>query len=98
MLHDLEARNEQACTILDKFGFNRDTLCIKARRKAHNLLENRISKAATVEEHVKAIVKSGITLSSLFFTIGPNLLSTNEIFQAFEYKASLSKCKEEKKK
>ena len=43
-------------------------------------------------------MKSGITLSSLFFTIGPNLLSTDEIFQAFEYKALLSKCKEEKKK
>jgi len=98
MLLDFEARNEQACAILDKCGSNGDALHIKARCKAHNLLKNRISKAVTVEEHVKTIVKRGITLSSLFFIIGPNSLSTNENFHAFEFKALLSKCKEEKKK
>ena len=96
---DLEASNEQSCTILDKFGFKngQDTLHIKARHKASNL-QNRIPKVATVEQHVKAIEQSGITLSSLFFTIGPNSLSTDEIFQAFEHKALISKWEEGKKK
>jgi hypothetical protein len=49
-------------------------------------LANRIPKDAPLEVHIKAMVSSGITLSSLFYTIGPTCLSVDEIFVTFEYR------------
>ncbi len=51
-----------------------------------SLSETHISRDAPQEERIKAIVSNGISLLSLFFdTIGPNCLSVDEIFLAFEY-------------
>ena len=53
---------------------------------------------ATPEQCVKALVKAGISLPSLFHTVGPTCLSVDEIFQAFEYHEFLKCYTEEKKK
>jgi hypothetical protein len=42
-------------------------------------------KDASVEERVKVLMNSGISLNSLFYTFYSSCLSTDEIFMAFEY-------------
>jgi hypothetical protein len=78
-------------------GYNADSFMAKARRKAHNLV-HRLSKQTSEEERVIALAKSGISLSSIFFVVGPSCLSADEIFKAIEYKKKLelwdTACKE----
>jgi hypothetical protein len=81
-------------------GYNADSFVVKARRKAHNLVQ-RLSKQTSEEERVIALAKSGISLSSIFFVVGHSCLSTDEIFKAIEYKKKLelweTACKEREK-
>jgi hypothetical protein len=81
-------------------GYNADSFVVKARRKAHNLVQ-RLSKQTSEEERVIALAKSGISLSSIFFVVGPSCLSTDEIFKAIEYMKKLelweTACKEREK-
>jgi len=94
---ELETLNHASCQwLLDK-GYNAKALKIKANVRPNNLLESRIAATSTVEERVKAIVASGISLSSLFHTIGPTCLSVDEIFIAFEYRELMKSYKNEKK-
>jgi hypothetical protein len=61
----------------------------------------RLSEQTTKEEHAIALAKSGISLSSIFFVVGPNSLSTDEIFKIIQYKKMLEawqKSTKEKKK
>jgi hypothetical protein len=64
-------------------GYNSDYFVVKARRKAHNLVQQ-LSKQTSEEDRVIALAKSGISLSSIFFVVGPSFLSTDEIFKAIE--------------
>jgi len=50
-----------------------------------------------LEQRVKEIVRGGISLSSLFYTVGPTCLSSDEIFLAFEYRERLKLYEKEKK-
>jgi hypothetical protein len=49
----------------------------------------RLSEQTTKEERVIALVKSGISLSFIFFVAGPKCLSKDEIFKAIQYKKML---------
>ncbi len=51
---------------------------------------------ATSEERIKAVVSSGINLSSLWCQLGGNCLSTNEMFKAMQYKKDLKKYEKDK--
>jgi len=88
-LRDIEALNHSACKWLDEQGYNGKAFWIRANVRPTSLHENRISRDAPQEERIKAIVSNGISLSSLFHTIGPNCLSVDEIFLAFEYRERL---------
>ena len=44
----------------------------------------------------KGISQGGINLSSMFYQLWPSCLSTDEIFQSFEYKDLCESYKEEK--
>jgi hypothetical protein len=97
---DVEQQNKIVCAHLNSMGYNADSFVVKARRKAHNLVQ-RLSRQTSEEERVIALAKSGISLSSIFFVVGPSCLSTDEIFKAIEYKKKLelweTACKERDK-
>jgi hypothetical protein len=81
-------------------GYNADSFVVKARRKSHNFMQS-LSKQTSEEESVISLANSGISLSSIFFIVGPSCLSTDEIFRAIEYKKKLElwekACKEREK-
>jgi hypothetical protein len=81
---EVQQKNKLACAHLNELGFNGDGFLIKARRRAANLMQ-RLSEQTTEEERVIALAKSGVSLSSIFFVMGPKCLSTNEIFKAIQY-------------
>jgi hypothetical protein len=86
---EVEQQNKLACAHLKELGFNGDDFLIKARRRATNLVQ-RLSEQPTEDECVIALAKSGIiSLSSIFCVVGPNCLSTDEIFKAIQYKKML---------
>jgi len=91
----LEQDLENTCKELEGQGYMGDAFRIKLKRVSENILEQRLPESATTEERVKAIVKGGVSLSSVFYTIGPSCLSTDEMFQAMEYKDLLSKHKKD---
>ncbi len=86
----LEQDLEGNCMQLDRLGYMGDALRLKIKRQADHLLQW-LPETATAEERVKAIVKGGINMSSIFYNIGPSCLSTDEMFQSLEYKDLLSK-------
>jgi hypothetical protein len=85
-LQDLETLNHASCKWLDEQGYNGKALRINANVRPRTLQNTRVPKDAPLEVRVKAMVASGISLSSLFYTIGPTCLSVDEIFVAFEYR------------
>jgi hypothetical protein len=80
--------NHNSCKWLTERGYSSSSLKVNANVQPKSL-DTRLSKDDSVEDRVKAIVKSGISLNSLFYTIGPTFLSTDEIFMAFEYRKRL---------
>jgi hypothetical protein len=88
-MREIEALNHASCQWLQNKGYNGKALKAKANVWPNLLHNTRIAQASTAEERVKAIVASGISLSSLFHTIGPSCLSVDEIFVAFEYRERL---------
>jgi hypothetical protein len=97
---DVEQQNEIFCTHLNSMGYNADSFVVKAHRKAHNLVQ-RLSNQTSEEERAIALAKSDISLSTIFFVVGPSCLSTDVIFKAIEYKRKLelweTACKEREK-
>jgi hypothetical protein len=97
---DVEQHNKMVCAHFNSTGYNADSCVVKARRKAHNLVQ-RISKQTSEEERGIALAKSGISLSSICFVVGPSCLGTDNIFKAIEYKKKLelweTDCKERDK-
>jgi hypothetical protein len=97
---DVKQKNKIVCAHLNSMGYNADSFVVKARRKAHDLVP-RVSKQTSEEEHVIALSKSGISLSSIFFVVGPSCLSTDKKIKAIEYKKKLelweTACKEREK-
>jgi hypothetical protein len=85
---EVEQQKKLACAHLNELGFNGDGFMIKARRRAANLVQ-RLSEQTTEEERVNALAKSSISPSSIFFVVGPKCLSTDEIFEAIQYKKML---------
>jgi hypothetical protein len=59
---DVEQQNKIVCAHLNSMGYNADSFVVKARRKAHNLVQ-RLSKQTSEVERVIALSKSGISLS-----------------------------------
>lgn len=96
-MKELEALNHASCQWLSEKGYNGKALKAKANVRPNSLQNTRIAQASTMEERVKAIVASGISLSSLFYTIGPSCLSVDEIFVAFEYREMMKSFEAEKK-
>jgi hypothetical protein len=96
MLH-VKQQNKIVCAHLNSMGYNADSFVVKALRKAHNLVQG-LSKQKSEKECVIALAKSGISISSIFFVVGPSCLSTDKIFKAIEYKKKLelweTSCKE----
>jgi hypothetical protein len=94
---DVEQQNKIVCAHLNSMGYNADSFVVKARHKAHNLVQ-RLSKQTSEEERVIALAKWGISLSTMFFVVGPSYISTDESFKAIEYKNKLelweTACKE----
>ncbi|MGH7955006.1 MAG: hypothetical protein ACREOZ_03510 [Gloeomargaritales cyanobacterium] len=95
-LDKLQKLNEAACDALTGKGFKGSALRVKLRSKPTTLI-SRLPADATPEQRVEAIVQNGINLSSLFYTVGPGCLSTDEIFIAAEYKLLLAKWEKDKK-
>jgi hypothetical protein len=85
---EVEYQHKRACAHLNHLGYNVDGFLIKARRQAHNLIQH-LSSITTEEALVTALARSGISLSSIFFAVGPKCLSTDEIFKAMKYKKTL---------
>jgi hypothetical protein len=85
---DVEQHNKMVCAHLNSMGYNADICVVKVRRKAHNLVQ-RLSTQTSAEEHIIALEKSGISLSSIFFVVGQSCFSTDEIFKDIEYKNNL---------
>ncbi len=77
----LEQDLEGNCVQLDRLGYMGDALRLKIKWQADHLLQQP-SKTTTAEERVKAIVKGGINMSSIFYNIGPSCLSTDEMYQS----------------
>jgi hypothetical protein len=96
-MKEIEALNHASCQWLQEKGYNAKALKAKANVRPNSLNNTRIAQASSAEERVKAIVASGILLSSLFHTIGPSCLSVDEIFVAFEYRERLKAYENEKK-
>jgi hypothetical protein len=96
-MKEIKALNHASCQWLQEKGYNGKALKTKANVRPNSLHNSRIAEATTAEEHIKAIVASGISLSSLFHTIGPSCLSVDEIFVAFEYRERLKAYENEKK-
>jgi hypothetical protein len=69
-------------------GYNVDSFVVNTHHKAHNLV-HRPSKQTREEGRVFSLANSGISLSSIFFIVGPSCLSTDEIFKAIKYKKKL---------
>lgn len=95
-LDEMESVNRMACNFLNEQGYNGGELFAKVNRRPKSL-ENRLPKDAPLEQRVKEIVRGGISLSSLFYTVGPQCLSADEIFIAFEYRERLKLYEAEKK-
>jgi hypothetical protein len=95
-LETLEKLNHESCNWLQRKGYVGSSLKVKINRVQKNVRE-RISKDSTPEEKVRAMVEGGITLNSLFYTVGPQCLSSDKIFIAFEFRERL-KIYEVKKK
>ncbi len=85
-LQDLVMLNHASCKWLDEHGFNGKALKINGNVRPRTLTNTGVPKDAPLEVRIKARVASGISLSSLFYTIGPSCLSVDEIFIAFEYR------------
>ncbi len=68
---------------------------MKLRQSLQQLLGH-LSETATSEETVKAIVLGGIYLSSLWYQLGGNCLSTDEMFKAMQYKEDFKKNEKDK--
>jgi hypothetical protein len=84
-LQDLVMLNHASCKWLDEHGFNGKALKINGNVQPRTLTNTRVPKDEPLEVRIKAMVASSISLSSLFYTIGPSCLSVDEIFIAFEY-------------
>jgi hypothetical protein len=82
----------EAIDDLDKLDYKGNALWIKMKWQADHLLQW-LPETTTTEGRLKAIVKvkGGINMTSIFYNIGPWCLSTDEMFQALEYKDLLSK-------
>ena len=80
----MESLNKAACARLNEIGYNGGELLAKVNRRPKSLA-SRLPRDAPLEQRVKEIVHGGISLSSLFYTVGPQCLSSDEIFLAFEY-------------
>ena len=78
-LDEMESLNKASCARLNEMGYNGGELIAKVNRQPKNLT-SRLTAAAPLEQRVKEIVRSGISLSSLFYTVGPTCLSSDEIF------------------
>ena len=96
-LDELEAHNKASCNWLIEQGYNGGELQSKVNRRPKSL-QSRLPSDASLEERIKAIVSGGVSLSSLFYTVGPTCLSTDEIFMAFEYRERLKQHEVDKKK
>jgi hypothetical protein len=95
-LDEMESLNKAACARLSESGYNGSELLAKVNRRPKSLA-SRLPRNAPLEERVKEIVRGGISLSSLFYTVGPQCLSSDEIFLAFEYRERLKLYEKEKK-
>jgi hypothetical protein len=91
----MESLNKASCARLNEMGYNGGELIAKVNRRPKNLT-SRLTAAAPLEQRMKEIVRSGISLSSLFHTVGPTCLSSDEIFLAFEYRERLKLYEKEK--
>jgi hypothetical protein len=67
---EVEDQNKTACSHLHHLGYNGDGFLIKVRRQAHNLIQ-RLSSITTEEARVTVLARSGISLPSIFFIVGP---------------------------
>lgn len=50
------------------------------------------------QKKIKTIISSDINLSSLWYQLGGNCLSTDEMFKAMQYKEDFKKCEIDKDK
>lgn len=66
-MKELEALNHASCQWLSEKGYNGKALKAKANVRPNSLQNTRIAQASTMEERVKAIVASGISLSSILY-------------------------------
>jgi hypothetical protein len=60
-------------------------------------LRERLARDAPNEERIQAIVANGISHNALTYTIGPSCLSTDEMFQSFEFEKRKKEYEEAKK-
>jgi len=95
-LQQLQAVNHTACSWLQTRGYNGNSLKASLNVQQRNLRE-RLARDAPNEERVQAIVANGISHNALTYTIGPSCLSTDEMFQSFEFEKRKKECEEAKK-
>jgi hypothetical protein len=95
-LQQLQAVNHTACSWLQTRGYNGNSLKASLNVQQRNLRE-RLARDAPNEERVQAIVANGISHNALTYTIGPSCLSTDEMFQSFEFEKRKKEYEEAKK-
>jgi hypothetical protein len=81
---EVEDQIERACAHLNHLGYNGDGCLIKAHPNSSKsdsvFVINHIEEA-----YVTPLARSGISLSSIFFAVGPKCLSIDEIFKSVQY-------------
>ena len=104
-LRDLQEFNLQATRKMFVYGLNGNIFRKQVRKQSMNVLTRLDEYNSTAEERVKRLTKKGISLTNIFHTIGPSSISTDEIFQSFEfqkriddYKIKMTKWKEDNSK
>ena len=93
-LKDISTCNKQVCELLCKNGYNGSIFHKNVRKQSKSLKPRLDPASSTAEERVNALTNNGLSLSSIFHTIGPTSVSTDEIFQSFEYQHRQDKYKE----
>jgi hypothetical protein len=98
---DPEKKTDDILRVLDQVLKNKKIVkswTIYQHYKKENAYLLQLPKDAPLEQLVKEIVRGGISLSSLFYTVGPQCLSADEIFIAYEYRERLKLYEAEKRR
>jgi len=97
-LQQIENVNNAACDKLLALGIDAKQLRLKAPRIPAALNSRRLPNDATVDEQVRALANIPHSLSSVWFTLGAQSISSNQVLQSAELRERESEWKKIEKK